>query len=348
LDFVGTSFTSNPLYTNYLKIRSLLVNQSPQAYLNASVPLLYWGNRSTEFLLPLTKSQTDPGWDNPTYVAEIYSTALWSMVKSWEVNQEFGLEGMAQTVFGPQSATRSWYTNMSFMASPNMLHIPVTVQGLGNGQHITHTYFSMMWYELQVVLSDGNGTFAGTTPIDFPYVFNFVAGLSLNSPVTPRPGHAAFELFWIIKGLQVSNFGPGPEQSSAGWQPLVSDPLSVIVYPNNLELWTEVNNAQESTLLKAYVAVWEPKITSFTPQQLYQGGWASPTVNPDPTNPSAPYIGGRIAYLIPRLIFWGADTTQINHLVTWAATVWPNFDWQSVLTTTCVQNGLHLICTPGT
>jgi hypothetical protein len=349
LDAFGDSFTASGVYNDYLTIRSLLRYEDPQAYLNAQVPLIYWGARATEFLVPLTESESDPAWNNQNYVAEIYSTGLWSMVKSWEVNQEFGLEGMSQTVFGPQAASRSWYSNMSFLASPNMLHIPRKVLGLGNGLSITHDYFSQMWYQLQVTLNDGNGSFSGTTPIDFPYVFNFVASLSANSPVSPAPGHAALELFWIIKGLQVANFDPGPEIGSGGWQYWISDPTSLLIYPNNTILWTELTDSQHGAMLKQYMAVWEPKLTSFTAQQMYQGGWASPTTVPDPTNPSGPYMGNKIAYVIPRLAYWGADPALINHLVAWAQTVWPKYNWHSILTTTCVMSPTrHLLCTPGT
>src|SRR4029077_376329 len=100
------------------------------------------------FLNPLVKAGTDPAWNTASYTDSIYSVRLWSMTKNWEINQEFGLEGMAQTVFGPNSDARAWFSPEAFQASPNMIHIPMTAAGIGNGLPITATYQRFEWYQL--------------------------------------------------------------------------------------------------------------------------------------------------------------------------------------------------------
>jgi hypothetical protein len=232
-----------------------------------------------------------------------------------------------------------------------MLHIPTNAPGVGNGQLITHTYFSHIWYQLQLTLNDGNGKFGGQSPIDFPYTFNFITSLTQNSPASPQPGHAALLLYWIIKGLQISNFDPGPQTGSDGWQYWVSDPLNLMVYPANDGLWDEVPTAQRQPALNAYAKVWVPKLTSFTAQQFIQGGLTTANQVPDPASPFGPNMSSHVAFLIPQLVYLGVDPTSMAQLAAWAKTVWPAYNWSGTLDPTCTSKeepaGILIACTPG-
>ena len=85
------------------------------------------------------------------------------MVKSWELNQEFGLEGMPQVPYGAKANPRGWYSNAAFYTSPNMLHIPAGA-GIGNGSQVAQTYLAFVWYHTQLLLNDGQGTKMATVP----------------------------------------------------------------------------------------------------------------------------------------------------------------------------------------
>ncbi len=351
-DAFGSAFTSSQLYADYLRIASLLSPGGSQAYTNALGYMAEWVSYQSQFLAPLTQSSTSTAWNNPKYTEEIQSVALWQMVKWWDMNQEYGLEGMSQVAFGPQAATRSWFSNAPFVTSPNMLHIPTNAPGVGNGQLITHTYFSHIWYQLQLTLNDGNGKFGGQSPIDFPYSFNFVTSLTQDSPASSQPGNAALLLLWIIKGLQVSNFNQGPQTGSDGWQYWVSDPLNLVAFPNNTLLWSEVPLAQHLAALNAYVNVWVPKLTSFTAQQFIQGALTTANQVPDPASPFGPNMSSHVAFLIPQLIYQGIDPSALKQLATWAKTVWPAYNWAGTLDATCIGSdrtggGILITCTPG-
>ena len=57
------------------------------------------------FMSPRAPGGSPPSsiW-TPQYINMVYSTTLWKIVKDWELNQEFGLEGLAKTVFlNPQA-----------------------------------------------------------------------------------------------------------------------------------------------------------------------------------------------------------------------------------------------------
>ena len=113
-------------------------------------------------------------WSNPVYDREIYSVAQWLMVKSWEINHEYGLEGMSKAVFGPQAADRAWYTDQAFFTSPQMLKIPSPAPGIGNGTVLAHDYEAFIWYQTQLILNDGNGHAKGTNPIDWGYAMAYL------------------------------------------------------------------------------------------------------------------------------------------------------------------------------
>ena len=330
IDAFGSAFTNSQLYADYLRILSALAPGGAPAYTNALGYMAEWVSYQAQFLAPLTQSVTSTAWNNSTYTEEIQSVALWQMVKWWGMNQDYGLEGMSQVAFGPQAATRSWFSNAPFVTSPNMLHIPTNAPGVGNGSLITHTYFSQIWYQLQLTLNDGNGKFGGQSPIDFPYSFNFVTSLTQDSPASPtRPRSAA--AFRIIKGLQVSNFNPGPQTGSDGWQYWVSDPLNLMVYPANDGLGTR-GHAQREPAMNAYVKVWVPKLTSFTAQQFIQGEDTTANQVPNPVSPIGPNMSSHVAFLIPQLVYMGVDPTSMAQLAAWAKTVWPAYNWSGTLT----------------
>jgi hypothetical protein len=232
---------------------------------------------------------------------------------------------------------------MPFQSSPNILHIPSGNVGLGNGKPIVFTYFSQMWYQLQLILNDGNGRFTGNTPIDFPYVYNFIGGMSV-----PNSGTAGLMIEWLVKGLQDSEFGPGPEGASAGWQLGVNDPSALTRYPIAPKLWEGYSTSQRSAIMNGYLSAWLNKITTFAPQQFYAGSWANPTVNPDPSNPNSLYWGTKVEFMIPNFAYWGTDPTLIKKTIAWASTVWPNFNWARVQSATCYQSSAPwLTCTMG-
>lgn len=327
----SSSFNGSSLHNLYLSIRSSLVANSPTSYANEAPYMKYWVTDDADFLGPLIQATDSTSWNDASYTNDVYSTRLWEGVKWWEINQEFGLEGMAQTVFGSQSATRSWLTNAVFFISPNMCDIPVTAVGLGNGLEITHSYFSQMWYQLQLTLNDGNGTFAGTTPIDFPYVYGFVQGLG-QGPVPA--GHGALMMEWMLKGLQASQYNPGPDQGSLGWNYWDNDPSQLVKYPNAPNLWLEVAPSDRVAMLNAYMQTWITKISSYTQQQYITGGWTTAGEIPNP-NLSSGDMADRIAFMMPYFAYWGTSPSIMSQVATWAHGMWPNYNWTADLNQTC-------------
>jgi len=57
-----------------------------------------WSQARRAFLGRFAKAKT--AW-SPELANKVYSTQLWQLVKTWEMTQEFGLEGRGRDLFGP-------------------------------------------------------------------------------------------------------------------------------------------------------------------------------------------------------------------------------------------------------
>ena len=61
---------------------------------------------------------------------------------------------------------------------------------------------------------------------------------------------------------------------------------------------------------------------TFSPQQFYTGGWASPLVNPLSYAPDGAF-GDQVWYMIPRFRFYGVNANLMGQVADWAKTIWP-------------------------
>ena len=328
-DFAGSEFAAY-----YPLIRSTLNYQDATAYQNSRETIRFWVLKAGDFLNPKILPQYNPVW-TADLTNDVYSAVLWKGVKTWEIMQEFGLEGLNQAVFGPQADPRGWYSVWPFDMSPNMQHIPRGAPGIDNGLVSTEIYVSFQWYQLQMLLNNSGRTQSGSTPIDYPYVQGFIKDTS----VYDSQPQAALQILWLIKGLQESETGIGPEAGSAGWQPWVSDP-NLLVNTSSDSIWSAVAASTRKTYSEAYLRLWFAKVQAFTPQQFYLGGWADPTVNPLPYAPDGAF-GDQIWYMIPRFVFYGIDPNLLSQVADWAKNIWPNVDWDATKTASCyLQDGI--------
>jgi hypothetical protein len=324
-------FLTNEVNLRYSQIRSMLVPGSTASYVNAAGEFMAWGGDYSTFIIP--KETVAASVWTPAYVNQIYSTPLWLMVKNWELNQEFQLEGMANSVFpNPKAEPRAWFSEFPFLSSPNMLHIPEGSPGLDNGTDQTWTYLALIWYQEQLILNNSEYQQNGNSPIDWGYVYAFVKDISQTDSLQ----QAGLLNLWMIKGLQISNNGIGPEQVGTGWSWLVADP-SRQVSPGERTIWTGVSAATRSAISNALIQGWLTEVQQFTPQQFIAGG-ISATRLPIPGQPDSSYFEDRVWYMIPQFRYFGVSQTLIDELVSWAQSIWPLGNWAATATATCTAN----------
>jgi len=273
---------------------------------------------------------------NPTTTDEMYSLAQWSMVKTWEMMNEFQLEGYAQSIFGSTSADpRAWYSSQPFRASPHELKMTSQgTPGLRNGTSATYTYLGFIWYQLQLVLNNSNKQQHDHGPIDWSYSYSFV--WSMSQFVAPQ---AALHTMWLTKGLQISNNGFGPQLGTFGWSYNWVDIAQLVLPQDNKLEWAGVPNTTRVAIINGLLRGYLALVSTFTPLQFYTGKWASPTENvatlQNPNGGGYQDFGSGIWFMIPRFKFLGVDPTLLAQVAAWAQTVWPASNWTADLNATC-------------
>jgi hypothetical protein len=324
-------FLTADINTRYNKIRSELVPGSAASYLSAEGDFMEWGGDYNVFIMP--KENAPASMWTPTYVSQMYSAPLWLMVKNWELNQEFQLEGMAQTVFtNPRAEPRAWFSEFPFLTSPNMLHIPQGAAGLDNGSLPTWHYLSSIWYQMQLILNNSEYQQNGNSPMDWGYVYAMIDGLSQNDV----PAQAGLLNLWMIKGLQISNNGLGPQDIGTGWNWFVAD-LSRQVAPSERSVWNGMPSSTRSAISNGMVQGWLTEVQQFTPQEFYAGGYNALEI-PVRGEPDSSNFEDRVWYMIPQFRFLGVNQTLINQLAAWAQSIWPLGNWAATTTATCNWN----------
>jgi len=280
----------------------------------------YWGNDRYEFLVPRTKAGTV--W-TPEYSEKIYSTALWQLMKTWELMQEFNLEGLGKQIYGPQGEPRTWLTDFPFRVSPFMLGIADNQNGIG-GSALTNVFFSNVWYQVQLTLNNSNRQAISTYPIDWPYVYGKLMGLHQLSN-NPEIGRM---VYWMTKAIQVTDNGIGVENMWVGWRPSTVGDISKLVHWNFLPMWRNVPAARKAQVMEALLRAWFDKSRQYTPPQYITGG----TVNPNSV-PRSWYdgsFGDKVFYMIPQFRQAGVSGDLLEDIIDWAETLWPRGNWDTL------------------
>lgn len=336
LDAFGSEFANSNFYADYTHLREVLVAGDAAVYNSNSTLFGTWDDDDIAFRGSVEPHSNDPVWSNPNTAASIYSLSQWNMVKLWEINQDFGLEGMAQSVFGPQADSRAWYSATPFHTSPNIMMIPPGSPGIHNGTVTTFNYVSYAWYFTQLILNDSNKGDCGNTPIDWAYYFGFVNTMSSES------GPQAMLLFEsMLKAMQEQDNGATPTSGCPDWVISRMDPIYVTY--SGASILGGISSTTRANLLNAYYANWLPFVATYTPQQYYQGGFTTPNAA---VTPGVPFqnFADNMAYSIPRLHYLGLSSSLTTALINWASAMWPSngYNWQSLATATCspTSNGM--------
>jgi hypothetical protein len=208
-----------------------------------------WSQARRSFLRRFVDGKTV--W-SPALTDKVYSTQLWQLVKTWELMQEFGLEGRGHDFFGSTADSRSWFNTIPADTAPSAEHIPDGAAGVG-GSALNNEYLSASWYELQIILNNGNHRHRDRGPVDWVYVIGRFRDL-FGETHQPEPARL---LVAVIKALQSTDPQLGPDNLSQGWRPDQNvDPrimISAAWAPVFKPLPIEVHQALTAALLAAWM-----------------------------------------------------------------------------------------------
>ena len=208
-----------------------------------------WSEARHSFLGRFGKAEA--AW-SPELTNKVYSAQLWQLVKTWEMMQEFGLEGRGRDLFGVTADSRTWCNIIPGEAAPAAAHIPNGPAGVGGGA-LTNEYLTEAWYELQIVLNSGNHQHRDRGPVDWVYLIGGFLDLHAQ---THRPEPARL-LVAVIKALQSTDPHLGPDDLKQGWRPDENiDPrimISPVWAPIFKPLPVEVHQALTASILAAWM-----------------------------------------------------------------------------------------------
>jgi hypothetical protein len=326
------AFTSDAAYNWYATLASSL-QPSSSSYSNNLLVFDDWrAALYANFLIEGVGGYWNSvGWTQPSRQS-IYSAARWGLVKQWELNQLFNLEGYTSTAFKGFSPERAaWYGNAAFITSPNLQHIPFG-PGLGNGTEIALAYLDYAWYTLELILNDGNGSLAGNDPIDYPYVTAYVNSWD---GTTQRLNEFMYWQWKALQGeaLRYSNTGKDPSYAAwdaPAWQ---YDSPETIVDSNWAGVRGGLTNSQVLALVQPYLQAWYNFFSQFTAAQYCTGGWISncnkgPSSD-DPANLSPVFLGGALWTMLPGYCNLGVSSTLITNLQNFGAALYPRGTWNT-------------------
>jgi hypothetical protein len=257
-----------------------------------------WREARRAFLKPFVEGKAT--W-TPELGVKAYATQLWQLVKTWELTQDYGLEGEART----------WSNTIPEAAAPATVNIPDGPSGMG-GSALTNEYFDAAWYELQILVNSGNHRHRDRGPVDWVYVI----GRSLDLyRETQRPEPARL-LLAVIKSMQSTEPRLGPKDRARGWRPRQNVDPTIMVS----DVWAPIMGAlpvaQRRAITESMLAAWLEKN-----EQFQMGEYFTPGVSDE--NYLAPaslggIVGGRVweqagafraagvgAEVVSRLQKWG-------------------------------------------
>jgi hypothetical protein len=208
-----------------------------------------WSQARRAFLKRFVEAKTV--W-SPALTDKVYSTQLWQLVKTWEMMQEFELEGRGRDLFGLTADARTWCNTIPAETSPSAAHIPDGPAGIG-GSALTNEYFTASWYELQIVLNSGSHEHRDRGPLDWVYLIGRFHDL-YGQTHQPEPTRL---LVAVTKSLQSSDPHLGPDDLSRGWRPDQNIDPRIMISPDWAPIFKplpiEIRQALTGSLLTAWM-----------------------------------------------------------------------------------------------
>lgn len=292
-------------------LRSLLSSPDLPAVISSGRIVGYfekWREARHAFL----KSYVERGSVNwtPELGVRAYSTELWQLVKTWEITQEYNLEGRGRELFGPAGESRTWFNGIPAATAPATVNIPDGPSGMG-GSALTNEYFDASWYELQILLNSGNHRHRDRTPVDWVYVIGRFLDLHRE---TKRPEPVRL-LVAVIKALQSTDPRLGPENRSQGWRPRQNVDPTIMISSAWAPIFQALPNEARRAITESLLVAWLDKNMQYPLGRYFTQGSVE-------DNYAAPasfggISGGRVWEAAPSFKAAGVSQETVSRLEKW-------------------------------
>jgi hypothetical protein len=232
-----------------------------------------WSQARRSFLKRFVEGKA--AW-SPALTDKVYSAQLWQLAKTWELTQEFALEGRGRDLFGPAAEDRSWFNTVPSETAPPETHIPDGPAGVG-GSALTNQYFSASWYELQLILNSGNHQHRDRAPVDWVYMVGRYRDL-YSQTHQPEPARL---LVAVIKSLQSADPRLGPDNLTQGWRPDQNVDPRIMISPVWAPIFQPLPAELHRALTESLLAAWMDKnlqypMAKHLPMGVHRQAYAPP------------------------------------------------------------------------
>jgi len=279
-DAWGADFTKSEFAATYdgktsagPSLRALFAGGNSADLRSAVTAFPRWSRARSVFFRRVLKSK--PEW-SPELTNKVYSIQLWQLVKTWEITQEFGLESRGHELFGVSGDSRTWFNTIPAETAPSAIHIPSGPSGVG-GSALANEYFNAAWYELQILLFNGNHQHRDRGPVDWVYVIGGFLDLHAQTH-QPEPGRL---LVAVTKALQSTDPHLGPDNLRQGWRPDANVDPRILVSPPWQPVFEPLPSAVRQALTTSLLGAWMDKnlqysIATYLPIGLRGNAYAPP------------------------------------------------------------------------
>jgi len=318
LDGWGPAFQNSELFELYggeskQSLRSSLASPDlPALIASGRIVTAFdkWTNARRAFLKPYVERR-GVTW-SPDLALKAYSTQLWQLVKTWELTQEFGLEGRGRELFGATGESRTWFNTIPASTAPAAVNIPDGPSGMG-GSALTNQYFNMSWYELQVLVNSGNHRHRDRLPIDWIYVIGRFQDLYRESR-RPEPARL---LVAVIKAMQSTDPRLGPEDVAQGWRPGQNVDPTIMVNDAWAPMFQPLSADDKRAVTESLLAAWLDKNVQYPIGRYFRVGLSENSYAlPESYGNIA---GGKVWDAAPSFLAAQADPALFKQVQKWGA-----------------------------
>jgi hypothetical protein len=181
------------------------------------------------------------------------------------------------------------------------------------GSALTNEYFNTSWYELQVIVNSGHHRHRGRLPVDWIYLVGAFQRLYRESRV-PEPGRL---LVTLIKSIQSTDPGIGPEDMAQGWRPEQNVDPSIMISDVWAPIFQPLGIDARRVLSEAFLTAWLEKNRQYSFGQYFHVGLSATSYT---LPPSLGWIaGGRVWNAAPLFAAAGVDRAILTDLQRWGA-----------------------------
>ena len=292
-------------------LRGILASPDLPALISSGRIVTYF-DKWTNARRALLKAYVERGNVNwtPDLSQKAYSTQLWQLVKTWEMTQEFGLEGRGRELYGTTAESRTWFNTIPAATAPAAVNIPSGPSGMG-GSALTNEYFNASWYALQVLLNNGNHRHRDRLPVDWIYVIGGFQDL-YNESNRPEPARL---LVTLMKALQSTDPRIGPEDVNQGWRPGQNVDPTIMVSSAWASMFQPLSREVRRAITESFLAAWLEKNLQYPLGRYFRVGLSeSSYVLPSSYGGIA---GGKAWEAAPAFLAAGVNPQLIKQLQNW-------------------------------